>query len=312
MISVGFQFKSNYKDLYIKNKFAPAKPSIAWKKIIKNYKKGEVIYRHWGPMLYFDDIDSSAKFKSIGSGTKYKLPLKILLDTLKNYKSGWLTWNAHNQYALYSDIIDYCNIYFNKVSGFGVDSLGVEIFHYSDSLITDISQFEHDRLLPFANLNLNNDFSITFLFNNKKEISGVPFYFFNNKNQQPLKIKINPDTSHTIINYLKTENLLILKTKKLTNGWHSFALCKKGAEFNIYIDGVLEDKTIIRDKINDVIKFKLNTKYKGKINDIRIYNFELSKNQINEIERQKKFGKRPNTLVYNNKEFSPLFHWQRK
>ena len=309
--SVLVQFNSRYDDLYVKNFASPAKPSVAWKKIIENYKEGEIIYRHWGTMLYFDDIDSTAKFKSIGSGKKYKLPLNILLDSLKNYKSGWLTWNTHNSHVILKNVQDYCNLYFDKVAGYGIDNLGVEIFHYSDSLLVDSTKFAFDRLLPIANLNLENDFSIVFLININEATVGVPFYF-TKKNNNYISIGFNPVNDNSFLIDYKTDPPIKLKSSILTsNKWYHITLYKNAKQIGLYVDGQLIKNESLNSTLADIVKFKVNTTFNGQINDIRIYDFVLNQKQIQTV-IQNTNNKNSEVLISENEEFRTLFHWQKQ
>ena len=310
--SVFTQFQSRYNDLYVRNFISPAKPSVAWKTIIKNYKKGEIIYRHWGPMLYFDDIDSTAMFKSIGSGKKIKLPLSTLLDSLKNYKSGWLTWNANNSYIIYQDIQDYCNLYFNKKGGYGIDSLGVETFHYSDTLLVDTTIFQYQRSLPFANLNLKNDFSFAFLLKINDNTTGSPFNIeYENKNI--LTIDINSDKKPSLfIKYLAEPQTELKSSLLSTDKWQHVVIYKNSEQkIGLFVDGHFIKDEVVNSAISEIVKFKINTEFIGEINDIRIYDFALDAKQIQEIIK--------NTEISNTEElqsegvkFRTLYHWQKR
>ncbi len=312
LTSVVTQFNARYDDLYVKNFISPAKPSVAWKTIIDNYEPGEIIYKHWGPMLYFDDIDSDAIIKTIGSGKKQKLPLSVLVDTLNNYKSGWLTWNTQDAYIIYQDVKDYCNIYFDKKTGYGLDSLGVEIFHYSDSMLVDTIQFQSERFLPNANLNLKHDFSVAFSLKINNNTAGSPF-IIRGKNKTQLLIDINSNS--LLIKYIAQKRTEIGNFKLSPDNLHHIVLYQKsdnaGQKAGLFINGKLIKERTLNSLISDIVKFKINTKFTGQINDIRIYDFALDAMQIQEILK--------NTEIANTEElqsegvkFRTLYHWQKR
>ncbi len=313
VVSVFTQFKTRYNDLYVKNFASPSHPSVAWRTIIDNFEEGELLYRHWGTMLYFDDIDSSAEVKSIGSGKKYVLPLNILIDTLKNYKSGWLTWDTHNSHVLDPEVPEYCNIYFDKLHGYGLDTLGVEVFHYVDSLIVDTTQFKADRFLPAANLNLNNDFSLTFLFKINEASKGSPFTF-QKGNEDVISIVFKPDDEHKLfIEYLNEPQIVIENSRTISDEWHHMTLYKKtnNNELGLYIDGQLIKSKIIKELISGIIKFKVNPVFNGQINDLRIYDFVLNPNQIQTV-IQNVNSVNSEVLISDDIEFRTLYHWQKQ
>ncbi len=311
VVSVLVQFSARYDNLYVENFVSPAKPSVAWKSIISNYKKGEVIYRHWSPILYFDDIDSSAIIKTIGSGKKHKMSLNTLLDSLKKYPSGWITWQTHNAHVLDPAIIEYCNIYFDKINGYAIDSLGVEIFHYTDSLIVDSTRFKFDRLLPIANLNLANDFSIAFMINSNNATIGSPFYF-KKADKDIISVKINPDNKTSLLIDYQTEPQTKLESSiSLSGTWHHITIYKNRQQVGLYIDGKLIKTENLNSALTDIVKFRVNTSFNGQLNDIRIYDFVLNQKQIQTV-IQNTNNKDSEILLSEGNEFKTLFHWQKQ
>ncbi len=305
--SVLTQFLWRYDDLYVRNFASPAKPSIAWRKIINNYHKGEIIFRHWGPMMYFDDLDSTATVRTIGSGKKKKMLLNVLLDSLKNYKSGWLTWNTYNSHALDPLIPDYCDIYFDKISGYGIDKSGVEIFYYTDSMLKNLNAFYGVRYMPFANLNTANDFAIFFEVKAREE-TDKPFYF-RDKKHESISFLLYPDRKNSLTISLQPEKIVLKSNTDLSDNRHYIVFTKNEHEATLFIDGKLADKKTLKNNLNEIVKFKINPYFRGQINDIRIYGIALNQKQIKNIINDKG---NVGLSEINEKKYKTLFHWQKK
>ena len=287
--SVAVHFNSIYNNIYERNFASPAKPSIAYQTIVKNYKKDELIYRHWGPLLYFEGIDKTAKIKN--------LPLKSnfvqILDTIKNYKSGWFVWHTHNSNNINDTLREYAEIYFTKYNGNAIDETGVEIFHFTDSMLADIEHYKIDRLFPSANLNMANPYSLSFRLK-LSEPTDEPLFLFlsNNKNVVNLNFSILAD-----------------------NKWHHVVWYQEGGnindDFGLIVDGQANEKQQHNSKLLELVKFKINTNFKGEIDDIRIYDFVLDNEQVTEIIKNKD-NKNSDKLYVNEIEFKTLFHWQKR
>lgn len=304
VFSIGTHFYSIYDDIYVENFASPAKPSVAWNDIIKNYKEGEVIGRHWGPSLYFSGISKDARFFSIDPRTG--ITFTNIYDTLRNNSSGWLTWHTHFSGKIEKKVIDYANLYMQKRSGFGIDKTGVEVFYYTKDLLKDTLEFEIDRNFPHANLNLHNSFSFAFWLNINENTSGNPFHFTNSK-EDKLSINVN---KNIVIAYNKKRIL----SAPLTSGWHHVVFIhdynESEKQGSLYIDGNFISKNEVSEINESLVKFNVNKVFNGITDDIRIYDFILNNKLIQNLAKSPIGTEKK--IVLNNKEFSPMFFWQRR
>lgn len=296
--SVGLHFKNNYKKLYEENAFSPAKPSIAHKLIRENFKKGDVIFRHYGPKIYLKGIDKNTKFYELG-GKKGK-DVYSLLNEMKKHKSGWLTWHSHLENNLDKNFVAYVNYYLKKYSGLGIDSSGEEVFYYNVEMLKPFKQFLAERQIPTANLSLGMPYSLVF------------------------DLEINNNTNGKAIDFLKDSisigNYSVSDNKILFNIYKDTLSCKLQDKkqniiisFNankamIFVEGKLCSEKLISVK-KEYIKFKINPLFNGDIDNIRLYNFILSNEQINEIIKDKTVKEE---LSVDNKIFRTLYLWKKK
>ncbi len=303
----------NYDNLYVRNPLSPAYPSIAIKTIVKTYKKGELIYRHWGPGFYFQGIDKSVKLKGLGNyeGKKFNL----IIDTLQKYPSGWLTWMSHNTFRMDPKLVNYANLYFTKYHGLGVDKTGVELFHYTDSMLVDSMKFNFERNLPHANLNLANTYSLAFWVKLDKANDHTPFIFTENEKKIFEIRQVNDNRPSLLFVYNNATKDSIEGVIPEANKWHHVCWFQEGGEvgdeIGLYVDGKRIITKQLTSPIKGLVKYKLNPEFKGERNDIRIYDFVLSQEQINLIMKNLNT---PNSSVLKvkNTPFKTLFHWQKK
>ena len=259
-------------------------------------------------MLYFDKIDESANIRTIGSGKKYQMPLNELLDSLNNYPGGWLTWHTHNQYKLDTDIPIYCTHYFEKYAGYGIDTLGVEIYRYTEKMLKDTTLFKTDKHLPAANINLEDDFSITFGLNYQADTKSVPF-IFSVEDKEVYQILVNK--SEISLSYLPGTKTNINSQLDSDNQLNHIVIYQKGNKAGIILNGTKVSEKRIRKKVNDVVKFTINKTFRGNIDDIRIYDFAVNESQAQMIINNYNI---PGTdkLTVNGESFRTLFHWQKR
>jgi hypothetical protein len=311
-LSISVHFAKHYDKLYVQNPLSPAYPSIALKTMIEKFSPNELIYRHWGPGMYYKGIPKSAKQRELG-GSIGK-PFNEILDTLKKYPSGWLTWMSHDTYRLDKDFVDYTNLYFTKYHGYGIDQTGVELFHYTRSVLYELEKFEFERLLPNANINLQNSFSIAFWIKVNKSNQKGPF-LFEKEGLPVLEIKQTEENPFVISCCYIENKALTLKTKEFTGSdWHHLCFTQNinqaGNTISLYLDGVLQGQGSLNSKGADIVKFHLNKNFVGEQNDVRIYNFALNQAQINEIIKNVNTNM-TNELKVNSKPFNTLFHWKK-
>ncbi len=305
-VSVLFHYSNRFDNLYVKNYAFPARMSVAWKDIVSNYKKGEIIYRHWGPSYYFRGIDTTAKFMELGS--RQGKPFAEIYDTLKKYPSGWLTWHSYHAWRMDPKLVDYANLYFEKLHGQGIDNTNVEVFHYTDSMLVDTIRFQFERLIPYANLNLRNTCSIGFWINIDKTNNNPPFLFLNN-NENILYFGLDKNKSFKI----SYQNKQLSIPDFPVNKWHylTFIQNAKDKTFSIYLNGQqIQSKSFIPEQL-PIVKFKVNPQFKGQLDDIRIYNIALNSQEIMFIMKNRNNTNSEN-IWFNDKPLNTLYHWKKK
>ncbi len=307
IFSVLIQFKNNYDSLYVTNTLSPAKPSVAYKTIKKNIKDGDVIFRHWGPRLYLKGINPETKFISLGS---YKGRSFVdLYNELRSNKSGWIVWHTYNGGRINQQFQNYVNLYFKKYHGYGVDKTGEEIYYYNQNMMVPLEQFFTQQSFPVANLNLNNSYSIAFSLQIDSLSEGTIF---------TLK-------SDSIINYnftLKSDSLFVIRNNNKTISvelnsnernnivWFQDNQARKTKQGLFLKDEIISEKEIILQ--DSLTKFQINPYFNGNIDKIRIYNFVLSKTQVQAIISDNKTVKSSEILIADDKEFNTLYLWQKK
>ena len=303
----GLHFSEAYNRLYVENAAAPAKTRTAYGTIIDNYQADEIIFQHWGPTFYYKDLDTVAhKVKLHGTA------FNEFIDTLQNYQKGWVVWSKHNEHVLEPDIVKFSNLYLKKYHGFGVDTTNVEVFRFFEEQTIDTTSFREDVQLPYANLNLENAYSLAFWINISENSSQAPFFLTEDKNEI-LRLRPNVNKGNLQIAY-DDKNTLSAKNMADQN-WHHMVWYQesgeKGASFGCFVDGKPAAKIRLSKPMEALVKFKINKQFDGLIDDIRIYNFVLNKNQTKMIINSRGI---PNTqeLMSRGKPFTALFHWQKK
>lgn len=311
--SVLMRFDNTYEKLYVRNFASDAYPSKAYKTIKDNYKAGEIIGRHWGPRYYFKGIDTSVRFFSIGH---YKgKPLSEILDTIKNYKSGWITWLYRNTPIIDDDFIQYADICMKKYHGYGIDDSGVEVYHFVDSLLIDTLEFNQKANFPTANLNSKEPLSLAFWVKITPNSKGAPFYF-KAPDKRVLDIAFKGKQKKSIcINYFENRDSIQSKNLLDTN-WHHITVLhnyiNKKYNVQIFIDGSKVNEKTIKKDITQYIKFTVNPKFQGITDDVRIYDFILNNAQINTIIADKNTSHKEELTVRDDETFKALFYWYRK
>jgi hypothetical protein len=301
----GVHFSEAYSRLYEKNKAAPAKTRTAYGTVIDNYQQGEIIYQHWGPTFYYKDLETAAhKIKLHGSA------FNEFIDTLQTYKKGWVVWSKHNEHVLEPDIVKFSNLYLKKYHGFGTDTTNVEVFRFFDNQTIDTTNFREDIQLPYANLNLEHAYSLAFWINLPETAIQVPFFIRENKQNI---LKVQPEKGSIRIAYNDKD---VIYTENIADtNWHHIVWYQesgeKGANFGVLVDGEPTAEIQLSKSAGALVKFKVNKLFDGFLDDIRIYNFVLNKNQTAVIMSSRGI---PNTqeLMSEGESFSALFHWQKK
>jgi hypothetical protein len=306
--SIGISFAFKYDDLYVKNSISPARPSVAWKIINQEYKPGEALFIHWGPSLYLDSIDPNVKILELHSFRDNKF--SDILDSMKQYPSGWITWHTHNGDNVHKKLREYCRIYMKKYHGYGVDETGVEVYHYVDSLLKPYDVYQKERNFPVANIKRSNPFSLAFLIKINENNSGQPFFFLSDSSNFKILINEKGEMNWHFSNQDNDSSKVQIPNNEINHVVLYSSGGNTGNTYGIILNGekAFESKLLKPEKT--LLKFKVNPQFTGYLNDIRLYPFVLNSEQINEIIRTKgRFGS--DKLLSDGVEFSTLFHWQK-
>lgn len=300
IVSAFLSFSKHYDSLYVTNTYSPAKPSVAQKVIVNNIKKGDIIFRHWGPKMYLKGIPKSTKFYSVGN---YKgKSLQTLYKMMSEHQSGWLIWHKYNENRLDQNFVNYANLYFKKYAGYGIDQYGEEIYYYNKSMLVPLDVFQYQKYMPAANLNLKHPFSIVFDIKYDKNKDGDIFY-------------LNSVATNVFKCYVKNKQLILENSSKQKlsvpvqeNVLNRIVIRISTEKTDIFVKG----KKAISGKLKfdpQIIKFRINSQYKAYFNNIRIYNFILNKAQINVIEKDNTVSEE---LFADGKNFRIMFLWKKK
>jgi len=300
LVSSILTFSNHYKSLYIINSYSPAKPSVADKTVVKNFHKGDVIFKHWGPKNYLVGIPEKTKFLSIG-GYKGK-PFTEVFEDMKTYSSGWLIWHKYNELRLDKNLVDYANLYFKKYAGYGIDKNGEEIFYYNKSMLKPFELFNFQRNIPSANLNTENIYSFVFDLKTNNNTNGDIFYLRNDKRTF---LRIFADSKKITVIIPDKDSISINSKKDILNRIY---LITKSDKICLKINSQPFICENVKIK-SDIVKFQINPQFNGYINNIRIYDFALSNAQINIIRNDKNISEE---LKAKNKPFRTLFLWKKK
>lgn len=128
---------------------------------------------------------------------------------------------------------------------------------------------------------------------------GISLHWLNHNNTAMLELRYNEQ------NALKTDVLN-------DNQWHHILFSQQGGNVAdkvcLFVDGALKDCLILSKEKKEIEKFFINTKFFGKLQDIRIYDFVLSQHQINAIYNNGKI-RLDRELFDGNKKFNPITHF---
>lgn len=303
IVSISSKFYISYDMLYEVNKFYPAKPSKAFPTIVKNYKQGELIYKHWASMFYLDNIDSTAELKNIAH---YKpRPFKEVYEDIQKHTGTWITWHTQNNSRVGEKIIQYASNYFIKYHGHGIDSSFVELYYATPKMLVDTNKFNKlDKFIPSANLNLKNKYTISFWLSYTKPVQNPPF-IFTNLYDTIFEIEIKNSQINLLLKDSIINSAPIIKKQDFQH--IIFSITQQSEQLKTYF--IVNSKRIsaTSNKLNfDLIKFKVNRAYKYPLDNISIYYGDLSTNDIDEISKS--------TDTYINSEgevIKSLYNWKK-
>lgn len=305
VISSVWHFKSIYPKIYVYNWISPGRPSIAFQDIVRYHKKDQLIYRHWSPIYYIDDIDTTIDVKVISKN------FSTAIKTMKEYPSGWLTWKTQHTNLINENLKTFAELYFKKYRGKGIGKTGVELYYFDLNKFKDTTDFIKEKVLPHANLNLARTLSFSFTYQITPNNTMVPFYAFNDKDTL---FYLSQDilTKEALIIY-KQDTIVYDREGILYEGKHNIFITvnEKTQKLKAYINVKKTVEKQISVDADELVKFKINPYFTGYINDIRIYDFELNADQMKVIIQN--IGN-PNSskLFVNNEAFENMFYWNKR
>jgi hypothetical protein len=277
IIATLFSFQQNYSNIYTENKIYPAHPSIAYKIITDNAIAGDALFYHWGAKFYFNDINPEVETFELGGQTSK--PFDTIYNELRKYQRGWITWDSYNGNRIDSTFQTYCSKYFTKYHGFGIDSTNVEVFYFEKDMLIEKDIFYNEMLMPHANLNLSNSFTLSFWIAINNKIENNPFFI----NSDTTKIiRIRPTINKKGIKF-KYSTLDSIRTPDIAdNKLHHIVFYQdiERDKFGVYVDAkFIAEKNI--PEINDsLVKFIYNLQSKDYTNNVRIFLHALNLEEI--------------------------------
>ncbi|PID87929.1 MAG: hypothetical protein CSB06_02365 [Bacteroidia bacterium] len=315
MFSALLQFYNKYEDLYVENFTSPAYPSVAFRDILKNHKAGELIYHHWTPMFYLDEVDTSITEKMIAHYEPY--PFSEVYETLQQYPGGWLTWYTFYGHRVDSLVREYAATNFTQYHGHGIDNTGVQVYRYDQSMLRDTSIFKKFLGLPVANLDMQNAYSIACWVSFPPKIDPAEPLFRIKSPQKDVILEVKPDSSQGKLLQIiypqadvSLESLSSLSDGKL----HHFVWTQTGGQIGdtctLFIDGKKEVQQILSKDAGRLAKFRINLKFNGFMNDIQIYDFPLREYLLPQIIVNKNVLDFEE-LIFNEEKYKMLYRWVR-
>jgi len=298
--SVGLSYSNHYNGLYVENIYFPARPSQAQKIVIKKIQAGDVIFKHWGPKMYFKGIPKETEFLSLGT---YKgRNFSDIFKDMHKKMHGWLIWDRQHEARLDQSFVSYCNLYFKKYAGYGIDNYGEEIYYYDKKMLQPLELFAYQQYFPAANLSLKNSYSFVFDLKISEQTNGSILY-------------IRKDSIIDINCFIRNKNLII-KTSEKDSVYITIPESQKNTVFLTFSPQkttlFLNGKKLTENNISlkpDLVKFMINPQFNGYFNNIRLYDFVLNDNQIKVIVKDKNISEE---LKADNQTFRTLFLWKKK
>ncbi|MBN1253044.1 MAG: glycosyltransferase family 39 protein [Bacteroidales bacterium] len=316
-------FNQRYNDIYVENFGSPSVPSIAYKEIVENYQKGEAVFYQYPIHYYFKGIDTSAVFIDMRRNRLFKFDSylskklkhkKGFFQNINQYNSGWIIWDTQNEMHIDTLINYYVNQNFKKIHGYGIDKTNVEVFRYTKDMIISKDSFNKTINVPCGNLKISNQYAFSFWIKMTKKTNDVPFIFVGDSLTNLIRLK-ETDLGFKIIYSDKNDDIFVETNNIKDNKWHNIIYYQqsgeKGAEFGLYIDNKKIDSNLIPFSRNEFVKFKVNLKFKGNLDGVRIYDYIPNNQQINSIyiNGNNSFVEK---LISNDRYFNPIYFWKKR
>ncbi len=289
-MEIGVSYAAGYENIYEKNNFRPWY-SVAYKTISDNFDpNNEVVFGHYFQQYYASDIIKTGKVIGMLSHNKFKL------DTLKmklnSNPQGWITWATYKGWHFDEDLIQYVSSNFKKIHGHGIDETNMEVYYYDKSMIPGTDEYNKENKNVFNTntyLKLDREYSISFWLKSGIKQPGTPFVMKSIENDSiGLNVYSDSLTNGFAIKYERESSNNFIKTGNIFDTtWHHVIFYQNksepGNEYGIYIDGKKKDSRIFKNKNEGEVKLLISTLFRGRMQDVRVFNYILTNNQVKAI-----------------------------
>ena len=102
----------------------------AYEIINENYTEDEVIIGQYLRTYYIDPVKTD-EVQTASMLSYQQWTFDDFMNTINEYKSGWITWETRKWYHIRSDISQYIDEYFIKIHGDGYDNTKVEVYYFN-------------------------------------------------------------------------------------------------------------------------------------------------------------------------------------
>ena len=115
-------------------------PSIAYKTVINNLKKDDVVFVQGLKDYYMAEIPAETPVIKLGyvkQGTIGTNPynFELFFNDLLKHRQGWVVWEKFKEFHVDAQVAAYVKTLFKKYHGQGIDNSGVEVFYFHESMI---------------------------------------------------------------------------------------------------------------------------------------------------------------------------------
>ncbi len=277
---------------------------------------------------YYKGIHPETKFISIH--TKKKQKLGPFVQRLYKHREGWIIWPHYKQFHLRKDVVRYIKKSFKRKSPRGSKA---SLYYYNRKMIKNLVQDSMSKSIRYAKLSegkiehgfsgefdtglkysLRKPISLATWIMSKKTTPGAPFDLGKyRRNGISIESRNNQSAGGFRFRYEGRGKKSTISTGRINDKkWHHMVFYqdggKKGDRYGLFIDGErTSTKTVPKTRKAKVKIRVLN--FKGKMEDLRIYNFALSQEQVHQIYNKGK-GTLDTKLKVDESEFAPIQHWK--
>lgn len=163
---------------------------------------------------------------------------------------------------------------------------------------------------PEVYLDLSKPYSIAFWVAARNENPGSPIFIGKNY-QSGISVESYKENDNKGLLFRYEENIEasgIYSGNINDSKWHHVVWYQsggsKGSEFGLYIDGIMKESKILKNDKTDITKFFISKLFAGMMQDIKIYDFALSEQQVKVVFENQDANKKVLYVEENN--FEPV------